>query len=87
MTERLRHMTVRFARPFSLDGHDGTFPPGDYAVEVTEEPLDSMTVVAFRRTRTTIALPASNIGSVSRQLVEIDPAALEAALAKDAEAA
>ena len=87
MTERVRHMTVRFARPFALDGHDGTFPPGEYTVELTEEPLDSMTVVAYRRTRTTIALPAANLASASRQLVEIDPAALEVALARDAEAA
>jgi hypothetical protein len=87
VTERVRHTTVRFARPFSLDGHDGTFPPGDYTVEITEELLDSMTVVAYRRTRTTIALPASHMASASRQLVEIDPVDLEAALAKDAEAA
>ena len=72
---------------FSADAAVVRFPPGDYAVEVTEEPLDSMTVVAYRRTRTTIALPAANVASASRQLVEIDPAALEAALAKDAEAA
>jgi hypothetical protein len=35
---------------------------------------------------TTIALPASNTAHVSRQIVEVEPANLEAALASDAEA-
>jgi hypothetical protein len=86
MTERLEHRTVTFAHPFVLKGADGTFPPGAYTVEETQQQLDGLSRIAYRRVSTTIALPASNTANVSRQLVEIDPEVLEAALARDAEA-
>jgi hypothetical protein len=82
----VEHKTVIFAHPFALNGVDGTFPPGAYAVEVTEERLEGLSFNAYRRLTTTIALPALNTALVSRQLVEVDPADLEAALAIDAEA-
>ena len=85
MTERLTHKTVTFAHSFSLRGVQGTFPPGAYSVAVTEEQLDGLTAVAYRRVKTTIELPSTNSASLSRQLVEIVPAALEAALASDGE--
>jgi hypothetical protein len=84
MTERLTHKSVTFAHPFSLNGVEGTFPPGTYAIEVTEEQLEGLSYVAYRRLTTTIELPGSNTALISRQLVEIQPADLEAALARDA---
>ncbi len=86
MTERVRHKTVIFAHPFALKGVEGTFSPGAYAVEVTEEQLEGPSCIAYRRVLTTIALPASNCAHVSRQLVEVEPEDLETALASDAEA-
>ena len=86
MTERLSHKSVTFANPISLNGVDGTFPPGSYAIEVAEEQLDGLSSIAHRRLTTTIALPSSNTAYLSRQLVAIEPADLEAALARDAEA-
>jgi hypothetical protein len=86
MTERLSHKTVTFTHPFSLNGIEGTFPPGTYAIEVTHEQLNGLSFIAYRRVTTTIALPSSNTANISRQLVEIEPADLEAALARDAEA-
>ncbi|KAB2943492.1 MAG: hypothetical protein K8F92_13945 [Hyphomicrobium sp.] len=85
MTERLTNATVTFAHPFSLRGVQGTFPPGVYSVVVTEEQLDGLSFVAYRRVRTTIELPSTNSASLSRQLVEVVPADLEAALASDGE--
>jgi len=83
MTERLEHKTVIFAHPFALKGVEGTFPPGTYAVEMTEEQLDGISFIAYRRLTTTIALPSTNSAHNSRQMVEIEPADLEAALAID----
>jgi hypothetical protein len=80
------HKTVIFAHPFSLKGVEGKFPRGVYSVEVTEEQLEGLSRMAYRRVSTTIALPSSNTANLSRQLVEIEPAALEAALTSDAEA-
>lgn len=75
---------VRFAHAFSLEGVEGTFPSGTYVVEETTEPVEGLTFVGHRRTKTTIELPWSGSSNFSRQLVEIDPAALETALARDA---
>ncbi|WP_072374716.1 hypothetical protein [Hyphomicrobium sp. NDB2Meth4] len=75
---------VRFAHAFSLEGVEGTFPSGTYVVEETTEPVEGLTFVGYRRTKTTIELPWSGSSNFSRQLVEIDPAALETALARDA---
>ena len=35
MTDTLSQRSVTFAHPFSLDGVDGTYPPGTYAVSET----------------------------------------------------
>lgn len=84
MTERTTRSSMSFARPFYLTGIEGSYPPGTYAIEVSEEPIEGMSFVGCRRTQTTIELP-SNAGYVSRQVVEIEPADLEAALARDLE--
>lgn len=75
---------VRFEHAFSLAGIEGTFPSGTYIVEETTELVEGLTCIGHRRTKTTIELPWSGSSNHSLQLVEIDPAALEAALARDA---
>jgi hypothetical protein len=84
MTERLNKTSGTFAHPLRLRGAEETFPPGTYAVETTEEQLDGLTRVAYRRTQTTIELPSGRFSN-ARQFLEIDPADLDAALAADAE--
>jgi hypothetical protein len=83
MAERLTNTSVTFAHPFSLRGVEGAFPAGTYAVETTEEPLIGPTFVAHRRhendDRAAVDLVAN-----ARQLAQIDPADLDAALAADA---
>jgi hypothetical protein len=84
MTERTTRSSVSFAYPFYLCGVEGIYSPGTYAIELSEEAIEGMSFVACRRTQTTIELP-SNTAHVSRQVVEIEPADLEAALARDLE--
>lgn len=86
MTEPSDPKSVSFAHPFTLDGVEGTFPPGTYAIEVSREAVNGLSFIGYRRTKTTIELPASSSAYLSRQLVEVEPADLEAALARDAEA-
>ncbi len=85
MFERLTKITITFANAFTLDGVDGTFPAGSYAVETTEEQIDGLTFVAYRRVATTITLPVARAAHLSWQHIEIDPAALAASIACDAE--
>lgn len=86
MTDGSSLKSVTFSHPFWLEGVEGTFPPGTYEVEEMREAVGGLEFVGYRRTRTTIALPGSNVAYVSRQIVEVDPAELEAALTRDAEA-
>jgi hypothetical protein len=85
MTEKSSQRTVTFAHPFSLNGVDGAFPAGTYEIEETLEQVEGLSFIGYRRTKTTIELPAANAAHFSRQLIEIEPADLAAALARDAE--
>ena len=84
MTERITHSSVTFSHDFTLRDMDGVQPPGTYLVETVEEPLGTLSFVAYRRVSTTITLPAIAVPSLRKQVVTIDPDELQAALAKDA---
>lgn len=87
MELRTRRLTVRFSTEFLLHGFDAPQSPGEYHVEYDEEQVGGTTFLAWQRVATFIHLPAISAGSVTRQMVPIDPAELEAALAKDREEA
>jgi len=84
VTERVTRSTVHFAHPFALLAVEGEQPPGIYAIETTEVPIDGLSFVAYRRVSTTIMLASSQFGPECRQLVAIDPLDLEAAQKRDA---
>jgi hypothetical protein len=84
MRERITRRLVTFLHPFSLVGVDREQPAGTYAIETTEEPIDGLSFIAYRRVSTTITLPYSLTAMLSRQLVSIDPQELEAAVQRDA---
>lgn len=86
--QRIRNSTVTFPNPFRITDVDGELPPGDYLVETTEEPIEGLSFVAYRRLWTTIMLPAVGAEqlphrSMSKQIVTVDPKELDAALASD----
>jgi len=85
MTTRITTKTVVFARPFVLDEGQGEQPPGIYTVETEEEPLDVMTISAYRRISTVMTRYDVLGSSGVMRFVTINPAELEAALARDAE--
>ena len=75
--------SVTFGRPFRLPDMDRAYPPGTYEVEVDEEPLDSMTLVGYRRTATRIRLRRAG----TMELLTVARHDLDTALADDASAA
>src|SRR2546421_8856092 len=78
MTIRVATRTVIFARPFVVDeGHE--HPPGIYTVETEEELLDTIPA-ASRRVSSVIC----GYGAGGMMRFAITPAALDAALARDA---
>jgi hypothetical protein len=83
MTVRTSQRTVKFTRPFSLNGLDEAHPAGTYTVQTHEETLPDLSFLAWRRTATLIFLPSRPGGAFVEQLVEIDPSELEAAQERD----
>jgi hypothetical protein len=84
VTEGSSQKSVTFAHSFSLGGVDGVFAPGTYQVEETREPVEGLSFIGYRRTKTTIELPEPNVAYHARQIIEVEPIDLEAALARDA---
>lgn len=74
---------VIFTRPFVLDGIVEEQPAGTYTVETDEEPIGTGSITAYRRISTFIRLPGRPGSLVLEQVVDIDPAELDAALARD----
>ena len=85
MTIRTTSRTVAFRRSFVLSGIVEEQPPGTYIVETDEELLQTASVPAYRRISTLLRLPGRPGSTLLGQVVDIDPADLAAALARDAE--
>jgi hypothetical protein len=83
MSTRTTRSVVRFSHAFSLQGIDVQQPAGEYRIEQDEELIDGISRLAYRRVATFIHLPAIAAASLSGQVMQIDPADLEAALERD----
>lgn len=83
LSTRTTQTTVRFASPFLLPGLDEPQPAGEYRVDHDEEAIEGVSHLAWRRVCTFIHLPAIGAPATLRQMLPVNPADLEAALAKD----
>jgi hypothetical protein len=87
VSTRITRSTVHFAAPFLVDGFEARLPAGDYRVEHDEEMIPGISWLAWRRIASFIRLPAVGAASLVEQVVQVDPAALDAALERDREQA
>ena len=85
MTDRITRERIAFLHPFELKDVEGILPAGTYTIETIEEPIDGISILAYRRVSTTIIVPSSSCGIASRQIVTIDLLDLEAARKRDVE--
>jgi hypothetical protein len=83
MAGRTTRISVTFSQPFSLPDIDGIQPAGTYRVQTVDVSLDNLSFLAYRRISTTIELPGVGTASSRRQVINIDPRELEAALTRD----
>lgn len=78
---RTTRTTVTFRAPFQLAGFERPEPAGTYDLEVDEEIIEGNDRTVYRRTATLLILRS---GSTTRTIT-VNPADLEAALARDCE--
>jgi hypothetical protein len=83
MTSRTTQKVVRFPSAFALPGFDAPQPAGDYLVDHDEEEIGGHSTLAWRRVASFIHLPAVSAAGMTKQMVPIEPAWLEAALGLD----
>jgi hypothetical protein len=74
---------MTFQRPFSLKGVERQLAPGQYEVVTDEELIEELSFPAYRRIATLIFLPADAHRPSSIEMVNVDPADLAAAHARD----
>lgn len=84
MSTRSTESTVSFSQSFCLSQFDEAQPAGSYQMITEEEPLEGLSFTAYHRVRTLLYLPANARPGRARQVVEIDPAELAAAVVSDA---
>jgi hypothetical protein len=85
MATCITQTVVHFSSAFRLPGFDAPQPAGDYRVDNDEELVEGISRFAWRRIGAFIHLPAIATHASTQQMVPINPADLEAALAKDLE--
>lgn len=83
MDVRTRSETVTFRHPFKLSVADDVQPAGRYVVETDEELLQTSSLTAYRRISTFIRLPGRSGSMELARIIDIDPAELSSALARD----
>ncbi len=76
--------TVIFTRPFRLSGMDEHQPAGIYTIETDADQIGAASHPARARPETWIRVPLPPGATAASQVIIIDPAELEMALAQDA---
>lgn len=84
MSTSARDKTLTFLLPFRLTEVAEVLPAGQYVVETDEEMLHTLLRPAYRRLSTSIRPARGPNSNESALSVDIDPAELAPALAKDA---
>jgi hypothetical protein len=82
VTSRIRRETLVFSHPFRLRGWKEPHAAGAYALETEEELIDGLSFTAYRRVGTTLTREATP-GGHCRQVIPVDAADLELAVAAD----
>jgi hypothetical protein len=83
MATRTTQTVVRFSSDFLLPGFDEPAAAGSYRIDHDEESFEGTSWVAWRRVGSFIHLPAIGARKTMHEMIPLDPADLDAALARD----
>jgi hypothetical protein len=86
MSIRTTRKTVKFGKPFLLEGVGRVLPAGNYEVVTDEELIEGLSFPVYRRVATMILAPAQSSQTHSIEMLTIDPFDLAAAVERDAAA-
>lgn len=84
MADRTTETEITFIHPFSLQQLLQPLAAGTYRVTTDEDEIGGLSFIAYQRISTMLHIPAIGASAVTSQYLQVDPAELEAALAKDA---
>jgi hypothetical protein len=84
MTDRTTASDITFVHPFALSSQAQPLDAGTYRLFTEEEQIRELSFIAYRRISARLEIPAISVRTAVRQSIQVDPAELEAALAKDA---
>ena len=84
MNMRSTRSMVTFSNPFTLSGHPGELPAGDYEVLVEEELLQGLSFEAYRRTTTYLTVHGKGARAGRSEMWATTERDLKEALSRDA---
>lgn len=77
---RTTRCALKFGHAFTLKDVDGLLPPGNYELVTDEELIEGLSFPAYRRVASWLLVPMRN----SIEMINVDPAGVTAAHARDA---
>lgn len=83
MSERTSETTVTFRHPFMLKEFDRPQPEGTYRLMIAETEILDLSFVAFRRSGTTLCVPAIGVTGQRQETYDVDATELAAAVEAD----
>jgi hypothetical protein len=83
MSERTSETTVTFRHPFMLKEFEHPQPEGTYRLMIEETEILGLSFLAFRRSGTTLCVPAIGVTGQRQETYEVDATELAAAVEAD----
>jgi hypothetical protein len=83
MSERITETTITFRHPFMLKAFEHPQREGTYRVVIEDAEILGLSFLAFRRSHTTLCVPALGVTGKRQETYEVDPAELAAVYEAD----
>lgn len=83
MIERTTETEITFTNPFRLETLSEPLEAGTYRLVVDEELIEGLSFTAYRRVATHLEIPALSVAMARRQFLQVSPAEIDEALARD----
>lgn len=83
MSDRISETTITFRHAFMLNAFEHPQPAGTYRLIIEEAEILGLSFLAYRRSHTTLCIPAFGVIGKRQESFEVDPGELAAAYEAD----